>query len=241
MARLDQLEAAEQLDLVQTIAQMIGLLEQTIRAEGFNVGLNLGQVAGTGLPGSRALAYCAALAWRHELHARPIRDSRHSTVVAGALGTADRGAQKWPVGAKFAGLIIHLRELPFGGNQDVNGEQHQRQHREPQRQPAAVLQDGPEMHLGPQGLEGQAAQIDWLGQQPVADVGQADQSAENSRTTASAVAITACRLKLIAQQMPQKEIEPNTQTTVLRKQTANNSENPKKTANCRSKSGMLNR
>ena len=51
VARLDQLEAAEQLDLVQTIAQMIGLLEQTIRAEGFNVGLNLGQVAGAGLPG----------------------------------------------------------------------------------------------------------------------------------------------------------------------------------------------
>ncbi len=51
VARLDQLEAAEQLDLVQTIARMIGLLERTIRAEGFNVGLNLGQVAGAGLPG----------------------------------------------------------------------------------------------------------------------------------------------------------------------------------------------
>ena len=51
VARLDHLEAAEQLDLVQTIAQMIGLLERTIRAEGFNVGLNLGQVAGAGLPG----------------------------------------------------------------------------------------------------------------------------------------------------------------------------------------------
>ena len=51
VARLDHLEAAEQLDLVQTIAQMIELLERTIRAEGFNVGLNLGQVAGAGLPG----------------------------------------------------------------------------------------------------------------------------------------------------------------------------------------------
>jgi ATP adenylyltransferase len=51
VARLDDLEAAEQLDLVQTIAAMIGLLERSIRAEGFNVGLNLGQVAGAGLPG----------------------------------------------------------------------------------------------------------------------------------------------------------------------------------------------
>jgi ATP adenylyltransferase len=51
VARLDQLDAAEQLDLVQTIARMIALLERTIRAEGFNVGLNLGQVAGAGLPG----------------------------------------------------------------------------------------------------------------------------------------------------------------------------------------------
>jgi ATP adenylyltransferase len=51
VARLDQLEAAEHLDLMRTITQMIGLLEGAIRAEGFNVGLNLGQIAGAGLPG----------------------------------------------------------------------------------------------------------------------------------------------------------------------------------------------
>ncbi len=51
VARLDDLTADEQLQLVQTIAAMIGLLERTIRAEGFNVGLNLGQIAGAGLPG----------------------------------------------------------------------------------------------------------------------------------------------------------------------------------------------
>jgi ATP adenylyltransferase len=51
MARLDQLDAAEQLEMLQTISHMIVLLEQTIRADGFNVGLNLGQVAGAGLPG----------------------------------------------------------------------------------------------------------------------------------------------------------------------------------------------
>ena len=51
VARLDELTADESLDICQTIAQMIGLLERTIRAEGFNVGLNLGRVAGAGLPG----------------------------------------------------------------------------------------------------------------------------------------------------------------------------------------------
>jgi ATP adenylyltransferase len=51
VARLDQLDAAEHLELMQSISQMVGLLEKTIRAEGFNVGLNLGQVAGAGLPG----------------------------------------------------------------------------------------------------------------------------------------------------------------------------------------------
>ena len=51
VARLDELTADESLEMMQTITQMIGLLERTIRAEGFNVGLNLGQIAGAGLPG----------------------------------------------------------------------------------------------------------------------------------------------------------------------------------------------
>jgi len=51
VARLDELTPDESLELMQTVTQMIGLLERTIRAEGFNVGLNLGQIAGAGLPG----------------------------------------------------------------------------------------------------------------------------------------------------------------------------------------------
>jgi ATP adenylyltransferase len=51
VARLDQLESCEQLDLFQTVARMIGLLEKVLKAEGFNVGLNLGRAAGAGLPG----------------------------------------------------------------------------------------------------------------------------------------------------------------------------------------------
>jgi ATP adenylyltransferase len=51
VARLDELTTEESLELLETITQMTGLLERTIRAEGFNVGLNLGQIAGAGLPG----------------------------------------------------------------------------------------------------------------------------------------------------------------------------------------------
>jgi ATP adenylyltransferase len=39
------------LDLFQTITRMIDLLEKVLNPEGFNVGLNLGRVAGAGLPG----------------------------------------------------------------------------------------------------------------------------------------------------------------------------------------------
>jgi len=49
--RLDRLSSQEQLDLVQEISRMIALLEKVIHPEGFNVGVNLGRVAGAGLPG----------------------------------------------------------------------------------------------------------------------------------------------------------------------------------------------
>lgn len=49
--RLDELVDAELLDLQQLIAKYVGLLGRLLNAEGFNVGLNLGRVAGAGLPG----------------------------------------------------------------------------------------------------------------------------------------------------------------------------------------------
>lgn len=50
-ARLDQLSSEEQLELSERIAQMVGLLEKVLDPHGFNIGLNLGQAAGAGLPG----------------------------------------------------------------------------------------------------------------------------------------------------------------------------------------------
>jgi ATP adenylyltransferase len=40
-----------QLELLDTIGRMIRLIERLMNAEGFNVGLNLGRVAGAGVPG----------------------------------------------------------------------------------------------------------------------------------------------------------------------------------------------
>jgi ATP adenylyltransferase len=50
-AELSELTDAEQLDLsAQTIAA-VSLLKRAVSAQGFNIGINLGQVAGAGVPG----------------------------------------------------------------------------------------------------------------------------------------------------------------------------------------------
>jgi len=49
--RLDELTSEESLDLQNGLTRMIRVMEQAMRPEGFNVGLNLGKVAGAGLPG----------------------------------------------------------------------------------------------------------------------------------------------------------------------------------------------
>jgi ATP adenylyltransferase len=51
LGQLHLLEPAEILDVQQTLTLMVGDLEKLMKAEGFNIGLNLGKVAGAGLPG----------------------------------------------------------------------------------------------------------------------------------------------------------------------------------------------
>ena len=51
VARLDGLSDTELLDLQRTLIRMQATLEASIQPEGFNIGLNLGRVAGAGLPG----------------------------------------------------------------------------------------------------------------------------------------------------------------------------------------------
>ncbi len=51
LAGLDDIPQEQQVEMVQRIGQMVGLLQKTIHPHGFNVGLNLGRAAGAGLPG----------------------------------------------------------------------------------------------------------------------------------------------------------------------------------------------
>ncbi len=48
---LEQLSSDVNLELIETISRMTGLLARLVKAEGFNIGLNLGRVAGAGVPG----------------------------------------------------------------------------------------------------------------------------------------------------------------------------------------------
>jgi ATP adenylyltransferase len=49
--RLDELDAAELLEIHETLERMIAALDGCMRPDGYNVGLNLGAAAGAGLPG----------------------------------------------------------------------------------------------------------------------------------------------------------------------------------------------
>lgn len=51
IAKLSDLTGEEQIELTQQIAFWVERLENTLRPDGFNVGINLGRAAGAGLPG----------------------------------------------------------------------------------------------------------------------------------------------------------------------------------------------
>jgi ATP adenylyltransferase len=50
-AALADLDAAELLELQETLRRMIAVLDGAMKPDGYNVGLNIGKVAGAGLPG----------------------------------------------------------------------------------------------------------------------------------------------------------------------------------------------
>jgi ATP adenylyltransferase len=49
--KLEELDVNELLETMETLRRMVGVLDQLIHPDGYNIGLNLGRVAGAGLPG----------------------------------------------------------------------------------------------------------------------------------------------------------------------------------------------
>jgi ATP adenylyltransferase len=49
--QLSELSPEELLETMETLRRMIGLLDPLLHPQGYNIGLNLGRVAGAGLPG----------------------------------------------------------------------------------------------------------------------------------------------------------------------------------------------
>jgi ATP adenylyltransferase len=49
--RLDELTSEELLETMETLRRMVGLLDELMHPDGYNIGLNLGHAAGAGLPG----------------------------------------------------------------------------------------------------------------------------------------------------------------------------------------------
>jgi ATP adenylyltransferase len=79
-----ELTDAETLDLQHLIQKMLSVLETTMKPEGFNVGLNLGKVAGAGLPGH--LHWHIVPRWNGDTNFMPvISDTR---VIAQSLDAA---------------------------------------------------------------------------------------------------------------------------------------------------------
>jgi ATP adenylyltransferase len=49
--KLDEFTAKDLLEVMETLQRMVAVLSDLLQPDGFNVGLNLGRVAGAGLPG----------------------------------------------------------------------------------------------------------------------------------------------------------------------------------------------
>lgn len=50
-AKLEELDDSELLECMQSLRRLTRIITQTMKCDGFNIGLNQGQVAGAGLPG----------------------------------------------------------------------------------------------------------------------------------------------------------------------------------------------
>jgi len=70
LGQFNEIDHATHLELMQTLGLMIAATEKTIKPQGFNIGLNLGKVAGAGLPGH--LHWHMVPRWAGDTHFMPV-------------------------------------------------------------------------------------------------------------------------------------------------------------------------
>ena len=76
VAELSALGENEVVELWNLVVHAQALLRAAVKAQGFNIGLNLGECAGAGVPDHLHIHIGAALDRRHELHADHRRRAR---------------------------------------------------------------------------------------------------------------------------------------------------------------------
>jgi ATP adenylyltransferase len=67
---LAELNAAELLETMETMRRMVAVLDRLIHPDGYNIGLNLGRVAGAGLPGH--LHWHVVPRWHGDVNFMPV-------------------------------------------------------------------------------------------------------------------------------------------------------------------------
>ena len=94
VAELADLTADEHLEAMATLARFIELYARLIKAEGFNIGLNLGRAAGAGVPGHLHWHLVPRWTGRQQFHAGDRRDARDLAVARGVVGGDQHGIDR---------------------------------------------------------------------------------------------------------------------------------------------------
>ncbi|HLN32328.1 MAG TPA: HIT domain-containing protein [Gemmataceae bacterium] len=68
--RLEDLSADELLETMETLRRMVSLLDRVLHPDGYNIGVNLGRVAGAGLPGH--LHWHLVPRWQGDVNFMPV-------------------------------------------------------------------------------------------------------------------------------------------------------------------------
>ena len=94
-AKLDDLTAEELVETMESLRRMVRVLDRAMRPDGYNIGLNLGRVAGAGLPGH--LHWHIVPRWNGDTNFMPVLGD--TKVIVQSLG------------ALYDLLVKHLAEV----------------------------------------------------------------------------------------------------------------------------------